>query len=55
MALQYKRLWLEGQRATLTFETNFIAIVSLGLTYQERIMTLASTVFKKSTLKKIPI
>ena len=27
----------------------FIAIVSLGLTYQVRIMTLASTVFKKST------
>ena len=28
----------------------FIAIVSLGLTYQVRIMTLVSTVFKKSTL-----
>ena len=30
----------------------FIAIVSLGLTYQVRIMTLASTVFKKSTFQK---
>ena len=30
----------------------FIAIVSLGLTYQVRIMTLASTVFKKSTFHK---
>ena len=33
----------------------FIDIVSLGLTYQVRIMTLASTVLKKSTFsKKIP-
>ena len=31
----------------------FIAIVSLGLTYQVRILTLASTVFKKSTFQKI--
>ena len=30
----------------------FIAIVSFGSTYQERIMTLASTVFKKWNLKK---
>ena len=29
-----------------------IAIVSLGHTYQVRIMTLASTVFKKSTFQK---
>ena len=29
-----------------------IAIVSLGLTYQGIIMTLASTVFKKSTFQK---
>ena len=29
-----------------------IAIVSLGFTYQVRIMTLASTVFKKSTFQK---
>ena len=33
----------------------FIAIVSLGLTLQMRIMTLASTVFKKSTFQKFPI
>ena len=33
-----------------------IVIVSLGLTYQGIIMTLASTVFKKSTFqKKTPI
>ena len=33
----------------------FIAIVSLGLTYQVRIMTLTSTIFKKSTfIKKVP-
>ena len=31
----------------------FIAIVSLGLTYQVRIMNLVSTVFKKSTFQKI--
>ena len=30
----------------------FIAIVSLVLTYQARIMTLTSTVFKKSTFQK---
>ena len=34
----------------------FIAIVSLGYTYQVRIMTKASTVFKKNQLfKKFPI
>ena len=32
----------------------FIAIVSLGLTYQVRLMTLASTVFKKWNFQKIP-
>ena len=31
----------------------FIAIVSLGKTYQVRIMTKTSTVFKKSTFQKI--
>ena len=30
----------------------FIAIAALGLTYQVRIMTMASTVFKKSTFQK---
>ena len=33
----------------------FIAIVSLVLTYQVKIMTLASTVFKKSTFQKISL
>ena len=46
---QYERPRLKGQRSTLTFETN---LVSLVLTYQVRIMTLASTVFKKSTFQK---
>ena len=32
--------------------TRIIAIFSLGLTYQVRIMTLASTAFKKSTFQK---
>ena len=48
MGLQYERLWLKGQRSTLTFETYL-----LGLTYQVRIMTLASTGFKKSIFQKI--
>ena len=48
MGLQYERLWLKGQRSTLTFETYL-----LGLTYQVRIMTLASTGFKKSTFQII--
>ena len=38
MGLQYEQPWLKGHL--------FIAIVSLGLTYQVRIMTLASTVLK---------
>ena len=33
----------------------FIAIVSLGLKYQVRIVTLASTVFKKLTFKNFSI
>ena len=56
MGLQCEQPWLKGQRSTLTNETYtvFIAIVSLVLTYQVRIMTLASTVFKKSkTFQKI--
>ena len=31
-----------------------MAIISSGLTYQVRIMTLASTVFKKSTFQIFP-
>ena len=46
MEIQYERPWLK----TLTFETYLY--ISLGLTYQVRIMTLASTVFKKSTFPK---
>ena len=52
MGPQYERPWLKGQRSTLTFETFFIAIVSLVLTYQVRIITLALTVFKSSTFQK---
>ena len=36
----------------LGFWNLFIAIISLGLTYQVRIMTKASTVLKKSTFQK---
>ena len=47
---------LKDQRSTLTFEVDlwnlFIAIVSLGLTYQVKIMTLASTVLKKINFSK---
>ena len=39
-------------RCRKTFE-HFIAIAYLGLTYQVRIMTLASTVFKNSTFHKM--
>ena len=49
MRLQYEQPKLEGQRSTLNL---FIAIVSLGSTYQVRIMTKASTVFKKNFKKK---
>ena len=45
MGLQYERPKLKGQI--------LIAIVSLGLIFQVRIMTLASTVFKKSSFQKI--
>ena len=41
-----------AERSLLTFQTYIIAIVSLGLTYQVRIMTLASTYSKKLTFKK---
>ena len=39
-------------KVNLDLKNLFIAIVSIGLTYQVRIMTLASTVFKKSTFQK---
>ena len=45
----------ERSKVNLDLWNLFIAIVSIDLTYQVRIMTLASTVFKKSTFqKKIP-
>ena len=39
----------ERSKVNLDLWNLFIAIVTLDLTYQERIMTLASVVFKKST------
>ena len=42
----------ERSMVNLDLRNLFIAIVSLGQTYQARIMTLASTLFKKSTFQK---
>ena len=42
----------ERSKVNLDLWNLFIAIVSLGQTYQVRIMTFASTVFKKSTFQK---
>ena len=42
----------ERSKVSLDFWNFFIVIVSLGLTYQRRTMTSASTVFKKSTFQK---
>ena len=42
----------EKSKVKLDLSNLFIAIVSLGLTYQVRIMTSASTVFKQSTFHK---
>ena len=42
----------ERSKVNLDLWNLFIAIVSLGLTYQVRILTLASTVLKKSTFQK---
>ena len=42
-----------GLKVNLDLLNLFIAIVTLGLTYQLRIMTLASTVFNKITFQKI--
>ena len=46
----------EGSKVNLDLWNLFIAIVSLGYTYQVRTMTKASTVFKKINFskKKIP-
>ena len=43
----------EKLKVNLDLWNLFITIVSLVSTYQVRIMTLASTVFKKSTFQKI--
>ena len=45
----------ERAKVNLDLWNLFIAIVSLVLTYQVRIMTVALIVFKKSTFKKSPI
>ena len=42
----------ERSKVNLDLLNLFIANVSLGLTYQVRIMTKYSTVFKKSTFQK---
>ena len=42
----------ERSKVNLDLWNLFIAIVSLGLTYQVRIMTKASTVFKKLNFSK---
>ena len=52
MGLQYKLHWLKARMPALNI---FIAIVTSGLTYQVRILTLASTVFKNQRFKNIPI
>ena len=51
MGLQYVRLSWKVM-VNLNLWNLFIAIVSLGLTYQVKIMTKASTVFKKITFSK---
>ena len=44
-----------GRKVNLDLWKLFIAIVSSGLTYQVRKMTVALTVFKNQLFKKIPI
>ena len=44
----------ERSKVNLDLWNLFIAIVTLDLTYQVRIMTLASVVFKRSTFQKFP-
>ena len=44
----------ERSKVNLDLCSLFIAIVTLDKTYQVRIMTLASIVFKKSTFQKFP-
>ena len=44
--------WKSKGQVNLDLWNLFMAIVSLGLTYQVRVMTLASIVFKKPTFQK---
>ena len=44
----------ERSKVNLDLWNLFIAIATLDLTYQVRILTLASVVFKKSTFQKFP-
>ena len=44
----------ERSKVNLDLCNLFIAIVTLDKTYQVRIMTLVSIVFKKSTFQKFP-
>ena len=50
MELQCKQNWPKSQRSAL-----FITIASLGLAFQVRIMTLASTVLKTPFQKKFKV
>ena len=50
MELQYERTLAERSKVNRDLRNLFLAIVSLGLTYQVRIMAKASTVFKKNQL-----
>ena len=43
----------ERSKINLDLWNLFLAIVTLDKTYQERIMTLTSVVFKKSTFQKL--
>ena len=52
MGLPIWEVLAEKLKVNLDLWDLFIAIVSLDLTYQVRIMTLASTVFKKSAFQK---
>ena len=52
MGLEYEPTLAEKLKVNRDLWNLFIAIVSFGLTYQVRIMTLASTVFKKWTFQK---
>ena len=45
---------VERSKVNLHLWNLFIAVVILDLTYQDRIMTLASVVFKNSTFQNFP-